>query len=286
MEDAQEKAFTKRKRSEEEFEETQEHVQECQARASALDLKINQFTELLQLVTARDREEKPPEMSWINHFEILLKTELPSCPEIFKEKDLAFPTLLLEIGKHMGFLSKEYTKAKNALKRAEKKQNSQERKVKTQKARIEKKAQKVLSKDSVEHQENEKVRKYLCLPNMKPFFWLQCLKWIWDLVWCYVRTPKYQTQEGKFPSLPCSGFWRFYSVSGGVFCWSIKGWFHVKGHWLSPYSFGHFTPSKENILKCISGSLDHFHFCYLMSLSTIPDSPLSAITKACEIITY
>lgn len=170
MEDAQEKAFTKRKRSEEEFEETQEHVQECQARASALDLKINQFTELLQLVTARDREEKPPEISWINHFEILLRTELPSCPEIFKEKDLAFPTLLLEIGKHMGFLSKEHTKAKNALKSAEKKQNSQERKVKTQKARIEKKAQKVLSKDSVEHQENEKVRKYLCLPNMKPFF--------------------------------------------------------------------------------------------------------------------
>lgn len=57
MEDAQEKAFTKRKRSEEEFEETQEHVQECQARASALDLKINQFTELLQLVTARDRRK-------------------------------------------------------------------------------------------------------------------------------------------------------------------------------------------------------------------------------------
>ena len=170
MEDAQERASTKRKRSEEDFEELKQHLVECDRKASALGLKIQQFTELLQLVTARDREDKPAEISWINHFESLLKTELPSCPEIFKQTDLSMPILLLEMGKYIGFLVKEQTKAKNALARAEKRQKQQEKKHEIQKLRLEKKAEKILSKDSAENIAAEAVKKRLCFATHEAFF--------------------------------------------------------------------------------------------------------------------
>lgn len=116
MQEAQQAVELKRQRSERSVADSEESFEKSKQKEEEMSQKLDLFNSVLLQITAPldNRPEKREDDSWLDHFKRLVGCDIPEAPAAFSSSSLTYQQVLVKLAQHIGYLTSQMQKAKNA----------------------------------------------------------------------------------------------------------------------------------------------------------------------------
>lgn len=150
MQDAQEVGSMKRHCSDQSLADSEEALSKLQEKENELTQKLALFNQVLAQMTApnSNRPEKSEDDTWIDHFKLLVGSDIPEAPATFQNSSLSYQEVLIRLAQHIGFITTALQKAKNGHARAVQKKLIKEKHLAKKEQRLKRKVEETFGENA------------------------------------------------------------------------------------------------------------------------------------------
>ncbi|CAK9114494.1 Uncharacterized protein (Fragment) [Durusdinium trenchii] len=127
-----------------------EALSKLQEKENELTQKLALFNQVLAQMTApnSNRPEKSEDDTWIDHFKLLVGSDIPEAPATFQNSSLSYQEVLIRLAQHIGFITTALQKAKNGHARAVQKKLIKEKHLAKKEQRLKRKVEETFGENA------------------------------------------------------------------------------------------------------------------------------------------
>lgn len=175
---AQRENQEKRLRTTQSLEELEEAANKSSEKHLELHKSLGDWTKILKLLTASDREQKPEEERWVDYLRKISGSEMQEFPKALLQQEMEYADVVIYVSGQISQLRKLAGRALNASARHTKRKAIKEAAAAKKDAKLKKKVEVVLEDPEVK---NVKVAnlKHLVMVHMCSRLWFLKFKWGW-----------------------------------------------------------------------------------------------------------